>query len=118
MFVVMYGGIGDGMNVVGPFKDVADAVEYAEWHFRGEILWEVIELRALELKKDLNPLTREEFLENMGMVCPYCHQESTLEFVDMNYPKSGRVAETLRCDKCKRKHIQHYTLTDWEETAS
>ena len=117
MFVVMYGGIVDGIDIVGPFENVADAVEYAEWHFHGETLWEVINLEAPKSGSKLKPLTREEFLEKMGLACPYCHQQAYLEFVDRNYPKPDRVAETQRCLNCNRDHIQQYTLTDWEETA-
>ena len=118
MFVIMYGGIAGGMNVVGPFKYVVDAMKYAEWNFHGEILWEVIKLGEPGSEKELKPLTREEFLEKRGLACPYCQQDYCLDFVNMDYPKPGKVAETLRCNKCKREHIQHYSLTDWEETAS
>ena len=116
MFAVMYGGFGDGMDIVGPFEDVSDAVEYAAWHFHGETLWEVIKLRAPK-PENKKPLIREEFLENMGTVCPYCHQESSLEFVEKHYPAPHKIAETHLCHECHRKHIQRYTLTDWEETA-
>ena len=118
MFVIMYGGIAEGMNVVGPFEDVADAVEYATWHFHGETLWEVIKLGEPGSEKELKPLTREEFLEKMGLACPYCHQQGNLSFVDRERLAPHKIAETHHCLECNRTHIQHYDLTDWKETAS
>ena len=118
MFVVMYGGIGDGMNVVGPFKYVVDAIKYAAWRFHDETSWEVIKLREPEPEKELKPLTREEFLEKRGLACPYCQQQGNLSFVDRERLAPHKIAGTHHCLECNRKHIQHYDLTDWEETVS
>lgn len=39
MYVVVYGNPLDGLEIVGPFKDAGEALDYAENNLSGELWW-------------------------------------------------------------------------------
>jgi len=69
-----------------------------------------------QLKKDLNiPLTKEEYVEEAGGVCPYCKMENCIE--SRGSPEISEVFAWLdvECTECHKQWYEEYKLIGYGE---
>lgn len=60
-------------------------------------------------------LSNEEFVQNCGMVCPFCGSED-IEDAGKQLMEGLQVNDKMGCPSCGKEWWVIYTLTGYEET--